>query len=117
MTEQNLSIEAFNEQLQQWTGKTIKISKQELLDDDATIMNLQQVTYETNTQRIDDYQPMHTLQLNGTGHIENEAHDMQPLPSSQYEIPLEDSSRYQFDGSRFSLTTDRGTYTIEKLYE
>ncbi|MEN1966721.1 hypothetical protein WMZ97_01480 [Lentibacillus sp. N15] len=113
MTQKNLSIEEFNKQLQNWTGKTVRICKQEIDDHDETLMHLQQVTYETNTRRIDDYQPMHTLQLNGTGQVENEAHDMQPLPSSTYEIPLEDSSRYQFDGSQFSLTTDRGAYTIE----
>lgn len=115
MTEQYLSIEGFNDQLQQWNGNTVKISKHELEDVDETIIELQDVTYETNTRRMDDYQPMHTLKLNGTGKIENEAHNLQPLPSSVYEIPLEDSSHYQYDGSRFILTTDRGTYTIEKL--
>lgn len=115
MAEQYLSIETFNKQLQQWNGNTILISKKELEDEDETIMELQDVTYQTNTRRLDDYQPMHTLQLNGTGKIENEAQNLQPLPSSVYEIPLEDSSRYQFDGSRFMLTTDRGKYTIEKV--
>lgn len=115
MTEQNLSIETFNEQLQQWNGNTVKISKHELEDKDETILELQDVIYETDTRRLDDYQPMHTLKLNGTGKIENEAHNLQPLPSSVYEIPLEDSSQYQFDGSRFVLNTDRGRYTIEKM--
>lgn len=115
MADQYVSIETFNEQLQQWNGNTVKISKHELEDEDETIMELQDVTYQTSTRRLDDYQSMHTLQLNGTGKNENEAHDLQPLPSSIYEIPLEDSSRYQFDGSRFVLTTERGKYMIERV--
>src|SRR5699024_7085493 len=110
-----LSIETFNEQLQQWNGNTVKISKYELADEDETIMELQDVTYQTNSRRLDDYQPMHTLILNGTGKIENEEHDQKPLPLSEYEIPLEDTSRYQFDGSRFVLNTDRGKYMIERV--
>lgn len=117
MTEQHLSIETFNEQLQHWIGTTVKVSKDELADEDEAILDLQNVTYQTNTHRLDDYQSMHTLRLNGTGKIENEAHHLQPLPSQVYEIPLEDTSHYTFDGSQFILNTDRGNYTIERLDE
>ncbi|GAB3798342.1 hypothetical protein [Virgibacillus kimchii] len=113
MSENYLSIEEFNDLIQQWNGKTVKIAKQEMDDYDETVMELTDVSYETNTRRIDDYVPKHALQLNGTGLIENERHEKHPLPASLYEIPLEDSSLYQFDGARFALITDRAIYTIE----
>jgi len=113
VSEQYLTIEEFNELITKWSGKTVKIAKQELDDYDETVMELTNVSYETNTRRIDDYVPKHALQLNGTGLIENEMSEQHPLPSSLYEIPLEDSSLYQFDGARFALITDRAIYTIE----
>ncbi|MFA1819249.1 hypothetical protein ACDX78_03415 [Virgibacillus oceani] len=113
MSDQYLSIEEFNDLIQKWSGKTVKIAKQELDDYDETVMELADVSYETNKRRIDDYVPKHALQLNGTGLIENEMSETHPLPSSLYEIPLEDSSLYQFDGARFALITDRAIYTIE----
>ncbi|SFB30486.1 hypothetical protein SAMN04488072_11477 [Lentibacillus halodurans] len=111
---QFLTIEEFNELLQQWNGETIKISKHELDDLDETIMTLQNISYDRNTRRIDDYEPKHALQLNGIGRIETDAVDTQPLPSSLYEIPLEDNSLYEFDGEQFLLSTSRGVYKIEK---
>jgi len=113
VNEQYLSIEEFNNLIKLWNGKTVKIAKQELDDYDETVMELTNVSYETNNRRIDDYVPKHALQLNGTGLIENELNEKHPLPSSLYEIPLEDSSLYQFDGARFALITDRAIYTIE----
>ncbi|MEC5423903.1 hypothetical protein QGM71_10420 [Virgibacillus sp. C22-A2] len=113
MDENFLSVEEFNELLSKWSGETIKIMKQELDDTDETVMKLKAISYDKNTRRIDEYVPMHTLQLNGTGNVQTTAADLQSLPESMYEIPLEDTSLYEFDGSRFSLTTDRGVYTIE----
>ncbi|WP_246202682.1 hypothetical protein [Virgibacillus doumboii] len=110
---QFLSIEEFNELLNQWSGQTIKITKFELDDLDETLMDLQHISYETNTRRLDDYEPMHELQLNGFGNMQTDANDPQPLPSQLYEIPLEDSSLYEFDGTRFLLSTSRGVYKIE----
>ncbi|TFJ91995.1 hypothetical protein [Lentibacillus salicampi] len=109
-----LTVEEFNDLLQRWNGETIKISKHELDDLDQTLMTLQDITYERNTRRLDDYEPMHALQLNGTGTTETDADDAQPLPSSVYEIPLEDNSLYEFDGQQFLLSTSRGVYKIEK---
>lgn len=114
MDVQFLTIEEFNDLLQQWNGETIKISKHELDDLDETLMTLQDISYERNTRRIDDYEPMHALHLNGTGRIETDADNAQPLPSSVYEIPLEDNSLYEFDGEQFLLSTSRGVYKIEK---
>ncbi|GAA0445224.1 MAG: hypothetical protein ACQEWU_20320 [Bacillota bacterium] len=113
MADQFLTIEQFNKLLKKWSGKRVKIAKQELHDYDETIMDLSKVSYETNTRRIDDYQPLHALQLNGMGEVENASNHFEELPTSMYEIPLEDTSLYQFDGSRFALVTDRAIYTIE----
>ena len=112
-----LSIEQLNERLQQWHGQTIKITKHELDDFDETLLDLDVISYATNTRRIDDYEPMHALHLNGNGAIETTENNFQPLPISLYEIPLEDSALYEFDGSRFILSTARGVYTIELVAE
>ncbi|MFD1362842.1 hypothetical protein [Lentibacillus salinarum] len=109
-----LTVEEFNDLLQQWNGEAIKISKHELDDLDETLMTLQAISYERNTRRIDDYEPMHALHLNGIGTIETDASDTQPLPSSVYEIPLEDNTLYEFDGQQFLLSTSRGVYKIQK---
>ncbi|WP_246206770.1 hypothetical protein [Virgibacillus ihumii] len=109
-----LSIEEFNELLTQWNGQTIKISKLELDDLDETIVALDHISYAANTRRLDDYEPMHALQLNGTGNIQTDtASASQVLPSSLYEIPIEDDSLYEFDGTRFLISTTRGVYKIE----
>lgn len=107
MTERTLTVEEFNQLLQQWSGETIKITKQELEDEDSIIMQLNDISYETDTRRLDEYEPMHALHLNGTGTTQTNEQDLQPLPSSLYEIPLEDSTQYQFEGDRFSLVTER----------
>ncbi|MCT2535243.1 hypothetical protein NC661_21170 [Aquibacillus koreensis] len=110
---QYLSVEEFNELLQKWSGEKINIFKHELEDDDRTLMELDSISYIKDTRRLDDYEPMHALLLNGKGNIETDKEGFQPLPSDYYEIPLEESTLYQFDQSQFSLITERGTYTIE----
>lgn len=117
MGQQYLTIEEFNQLLQKWNGKKIEISKKELEDQDKTIMELESISYEKNTRRMDEYEPMHALILNGSGKVMTDMEHSQELPSSYYEIPLEDSTLYQFDDTQFSLITDRGTYTIEKSQE
>ncbi|MCT1903024.1 hypothetical protein [Oceanobacillus sojae] len=109
-----LSIEEFNTLIQQWSGRTIKITKHENNDIDQTVIHLESVSYDQNTRRIDDYVPRHSLFLNGDGQIETlSAMNNEPLPSSNYEIPLEDNSLYEFNGKKFFITTDRGVYKIE----
>lgn len=113
--EQFITIEQLNNLLKKWSGKRVKIAKQELDDYDEIILDLSNISYATNKRRIDDYEPVYTLRLNGSGQIENAAHHYERLPNPGYEIPLEDTSLYQFDGERFSLITDRAIYTIEVL--
>ncbi|WP_047985648.1 hypothetical protein [Ornithinibacillus californiensis] len=109
-----LSVEDFHSLIQQWSGRRIKITKHEMDDVDQIVMDLQHITYDRNTRRIDDYVPMHSLQLNGDGRIETLATmSTQPLPSPNYEIPLQDNTMYEFDGEKFFITTERGVYKIE----
>ncbi|MGP4069139.1 hypothetical protein [Halobacillus sp. B29] len=116
MDERSLSIEEFNELLQQWSGKTIRITKHELRDQDTVYMNLDHIDYSKDTRRMDDYEPLHALHLHGTGRTETDVLSVQPLPSTYYEIPLEDSTQYQFGENHFSLVTERGTYTIQLIH-
>ncbi|WP_330948706.1 hypothetical protein [Virgibacillus sp. MG-45] len=111
MEHQFLSIEQLDQQLKQWNGKHIKIEKIELTDKDEIHMNLTDIAYESHTRRLDQYEAMHTLILNGEGEIQS-SQGYQPLPDASYEIPLEDTSLYEFDGEQFLLTTDRGVYRI-----
>ncbi|MFD1039850.1 hypothetical protein ACFQ3N_15815 [Virgibacillus byunsanensis] len=112
MEQHFLSVEEFNELLKNWNGQNITITKHEMDDIDETQMKLEAISYDRDTRRIDDYEPMHSLHLNGTGHILSETNNPQSLPSSLYEIPLEDSTMYEFDGSEFLLSTSRGVYKI-----
>lgn len=113
MEQRFLSIEEFNTLLNEWSGHPVKISKHELDDIDETLLELNTISYAKDTRRIDDYEPTHALHLNGTGQIQNEDDNTHPLPEALYEIPLEDTTLYEFDGTRFLLSTDRGVYKIE----
>ena len=113
MKKNKLSVEAFNEQLSKWNGKDIKIVKQEMNDIDEIFISLETINFSKNDQRLDDYEPLYVLQLNGEGKVKTTDNHSVPLPSPLYEIPIEDETSYQFDGTVFTLTTDRGVYTIE----
>lgn len=114
MAGKSLSSKTFYERLNQWVGQNIKIFKEEIGDDDETLMALESITHVNHTVSGDDYIPAHTLQLNGSGAVENEDDQLEPLPKSEYEIPIEDSTTFQFDGDKFKLKTERGIYTIER---
>lgn len=107
-----LTLEEFDILLQQWNGKNIKISKHEMDDYDQVFLALDTVSYANNFDGVDDYEPVHALQLNGTGKTLTENDSFEILPTSLYEIPLDETTIYQFDGTGLALVTDRGTYTI-----
>ncbi|ASN03880.1 hypothetical protein [Virgibacillus necropolis] len=113
MEQDSISIEEFNESLSKWTGKNIKILKQEIEDNDETLMTLEKVSYIEHTETIDDYVAKYALHLNGTGKIENADNKLEQLPLPSYEIPLEDTTTYQFNGSHFTLKNERAAYMIE----
>lgn len=110
-----LTIEQFNTLLNKWNDKQIKISKVEMDDLDEVVMQLEKIAYKNEIPTIDGYEPIYNLQLNGEGMIQSEHNPSQPLPSSQYDIPLENNSLYEFDGTKFIVSTNRGTYKIERV--
>lgn len=113
MVYQNLTVEEFNDLLQQWSGKKIKVEKSEAGDLDETQIDLSAVTYANENPTIDGYEPQHSLHLKGAGMIETTKNNYEALPSDLYEIPLEDDVLYEFDGTRFIVSTSRAVYTIE----
>ncbi|MFC3041105.1 hypothetical protein ACFOGI_12730 [Virgibacillus xinjiangensis] len=115
MQEQFLSIEEFNDLLHKWNGHRVKITKHEMDDIDETFMDLETISYGKDNRRIDDYEPLHELQLNGDAEIETTENEFEPLPSPTYEIPLEDDSLYEKDGSQLIISTDRAVYKIEQV--
>lgn len=110
-----ITIEQFNDLLKKWNDDKIKISKLEMDDLDQIVMQLEKVSYKNEIPTIDGYEPIHTLQLNGLGMIHTENDVSEPLPSSFYEIPIENDTLYEFDGITFIISTDRGVYKIERL--
>lgn len=113
MKQETLTIKKFNEMINKWTGKEIKIIKDEANDIDETIISLENVSYKENLHRIDDYEPKYELRLTGSGFIENDEGEFEPLPNSVYEIALDDETEYRFKDNKFHLKTDRGTYSIQ----
>lgn len=113
MEYQTLTLEGFNDLLQKWSGKRLKIVKHESGDVDETLIDLSVVSYAKEPPSIDGYVPQYSLQLNGDGVIETMMNSYEALPSNLYEIPLEDDTLYEFDGTRFIISTSRGVYTIE----
>lgn len=113
MDQSTLSVEEFNELLGQWNGKDIKIIKQEINYIDEVLISLETSSFSKNSERLDDYEPLYVLQLSGTGKVKTADNNYVPLPTPIYDIPIEDDTSYQFDGSIFTIETDRGIYTIE----
>lgn len=110
-----LSIEQFNDLLNEWNNSKIKISKLEMDDLDEIMMYLERVSYHNDKPTIDGYKQVHHLKLNGVGIIETENNVYESLPMSQYEIPLESDTLYEFDGTHFIISTERGVYKINRL--
>lgn len=113
MKQEHLQIEEFNELLQQWNGQQIKIVKREMDDTDEILLDLKGISF-TKSESIDDYIPRYSLQLNGSGVIETTMNNYEALPSETFEIPLEEEATYEFDGTRFTISSSRGIYTIER---
>lgn len=111
--ERSLTIEEFNDYLQQWSGQKIRIVKEELDDLDETLLNLQTISYSKGPS-IDDYIPRYSLLLSGTGIVGTTMNNYEELPSQVFEIPLEEEAIYEFDGIRFFISTSRGVYMIEQ---
>lgn len=112
MEQQFITIEQLHNLLNEWHGKPIQVEKLELHDQDIINIQLNGISYEKNTRKLDDYEATYTLKLNGVGHHVNDEQSIQPLPENVYEIPIEDTSLYEYNGRQFILSTDRGIYKI-----
>src|SRR5699024_4593943 len=113
MEESPLTIEEFNDQLQQWSGQKIRIVKEEMDDLDETMLVLDDVSYAKGSS-IDDYIPKYALLLKGNGVVEKTMNHYEELHSEEFEIPLGEDTIYEFDGKRFFIRNSRGIYTIEQ---
>lgn len=113
MKESPLTIEEFNDRLQQWSGQKIRIVKEEMDDLDETLLELEDVSYVEGSS-IDDYIPKYALLLKGNGVVETTMNHYEELPSEAFEIPLDEDTIYEFDGKRFFIRNLRGVYMIEQ---
>lgn len=114
MNEGLLTLEEFNNMLRQWSGRRVKVTKHEMDDLDEAMIDLNAVSY-AKQQSLDGYVPRYALHLNGDGMIGTHANQYEELPGDVFEIPLEENALYEFDGTRFILSTSRGVYTLELL--
>lgn len=115
MDKKLLSIDEVKELLKQWSGKQIKIVKHEMNDLDEALIDLKNISYQQETQTIDDYEARNSLHLNGAGMIETTEDNYQELPSDLYEIPLEEDALYESDGKKLMVSTSRGVYVLELM--
>ena len=74
------------------------------------LINLDEVSYAKENHDEDDYEPRYALHLNGPGKIGTTENNFEDLPSDKFEIPLEDDALYEYDGSRFLLTTSHAEF-------
>lgn len=101
--------------MRRWSGKRIKVVKHEMSNLDEALINLGDVSHMKKPESLDGYGSRHALHLNGTGMIETDMNKYEELPANVFEIPLEEDALYEFDGTRFILSTSRGVYTMELL--
>ncbi|HET7627346.1 MAG TPA: hypothetical protein VFK44_03060 [Bacillales bacterium] len=110
----DLDLRRLAESLKQWDDQQVLITKRENGDVDRTIMELEDVCVTHAGQSIDPYFSQTYLQLEGDGRAVMNDTEI-PMPSASYEIPVDHLHDADFDGTKLSLTTDRGTYTIDPL--
>ncbi len=110
---ENLTVEEFNQMVQEWIGKPLMITKKEIGDLDQLIMHVHDISYTKNTRKIDDYVPTYTLRLTGEGNIQTDHGDQVPIPDDQYDIQLDNDTVYEYGGEAFHLKTNRGSYTMK----
>jgi hypothetical protein len=110
----NLEISKIKSTLESWGDVQVLISKVEMGDVDRTIINLSDLSFETNSPDTDDYLSNQTLQLIGKGYQVTDNNDI-AIPYGAYDIPIENVVDFQNDGDRIHLVTNRASYTISKM--
>ncbi|WP_257349706.1 hypothetical protein [Pseudalkalibacillus decolorationis] len=97
--------------LGRWTNQELTISKQELGNNDETILTLEDAVIKEQQPDRDDYLAPTILQLRGDGIIvENEK--SAALPYGTYDISLEEVADVQITDDLISFHTSKGQYRI-----
>jgi hypothetical protein len=109
-----LQIEELMAFLNQWNGQEVQIIKEEDGDMDLTVMTLNQTSLIERTPTIDGYVSPLSLRMEGNGYVVHENNHLEELPLATFDIPVDSLREDHFDGTRLTLLTDRGTYTISK---
>jgi len=114
MPDKQEEINALISSLKAWDGSQVLISKEENGDRDQTIMKLDKISLADHGDTIDDYVSPLSLQLEGNGRAIMSDTEV-PMPSSTYDIPIDELYDAHFDGMRLYMSTGRGSYTISRI--
>jgi hypothetical protein len=108
------NVEEIVNALKAWDDQQILISREENGNLDQTVITLNDISIDDHGETIDGYVSPVSLLLEGNGRAVMEDTDV-PMPSSTYDIPIDQVYDAHFDGIRLFVTTDRGSYTITRL--
>ncbi|GIO29495.1 MULTISPECIES: hypothetical protein [Paenibacillus] len=100
--------------LEQNTGETLLIRKEERDDIDETRVRLKSVEYDETVPTFDEYAEGSSLILHGPGNILGGHGDL-PLPRDQYQIYVDGKFDCSRDGNGLSVTTGRAKYHISVI--
>jgi len=100
--------------LEQKTGETLLIRKEEREDIDETRVRLESVEYDETVPTFDDYAEGSSLILHGAGNVVSGDGEL-PLPRDQYQIYVDGQFDCNPDANGLSLTTGRAKYRISVL--
>ena len=112
--ENNNELNELIASLKKWDGRDLLISKQENGDRDQTVLRLEDIEMKSRGNTIDGYVSDASLQLKGMGRAVLNDTEV-PMPSASYDIPIDAVYDVHFDGMRFYMSTDRGSYTISPI--
>lgn len=97
--------------LDEHTGETVVIEKQELDDGDKVYFKLGGVDYRDSDSVIDDYLDS-ALILHGTGSTMNGDGELVALPGTSYEIAVSGLSFGSAGSDKVTAKTERANYTL-----
>ena len=112
-----LSMQDLDDRLKALKGSEIEVEKKEQQDLDIVHIALDDVRYDKDFHKFDEYESEYTLELHGVGTIETDVGNAVPLPSPVYEIALDvDTMReYEENDNELIISTERAAYKIRKV--
>lgn len=110
----HLDVSKLKSTLESWGNVQVLISKVEMGDVDRTVININDLSFQSYGNHTDDYLSEETLQLVGKGYQVMDDTDI-PIPYETYDIPVEGVIDFQNDGDRIHLVTNRASYTLTKM--